>query len=323
MNKISVIMYHYIRNLKQSRYPEIKGLDSKLFEEQILYLKKHYNIISMNEAIEAVHYGTPVPDKSILLTFDDCYKDHYTYVFPILIKYGISGAFYAPMKCLKEKKVLDVNKIHFILASVPNKKQIISEIFDQLDHFRHEYNLEKNSFYYDKLAIPDRHDTADIIFIKRILQVELDEKLRNIVTSKLFNKFVGVSEKAFCEELYLTKEQISHMFDSGMHFGSHSYEHYWLNSLTKEKQEEQIDLSLKYLEEMGIDINNWTMCYPYGGYNSDTLEVLTEKKCKLAFTTEVDVYNLDLHNKYEVPRLDTNDIPKDRKSKVNKWYLLA
>lgn len=316
-------MYHYIRNLKQSRYPEIKGLDSKLFEEQILYLKKHYNIISMNEAIEAVHYGTPVPDKSILLTFDDCYKDHYTYVFPILIKYGISGAFYAPMKCLKEKKVLDVNKIHFILASVPNKKQIISEIFDQLDHFRHEYNLEKNSFYYDKLAIPDRHDTADIIFIKRILQVELDEKLRNIVTSKLFNKFVGVSEKAFCEELYLTKEQISHMFDSGMHFGSHSYEHYWLNSLTKEKQEEQIDLSLKYLEEMGIDINNWTMCYPYGGYNSDTLEVLTEKKCKLAFTTEVDVYNLDLHNKYEVPRLDTNDIPKDRKSKVNKWYLLA
>lgn len=37
MEKLKIAMYHYVRDLKYSRYPEIKGLDYKLFtiNEQI------------------------------------------------------------------------------------------------------------------------------------------------------------------------------------------------------------------------------------------------------------------------------------------------
>lgn len=35
MGKLRIAMYHYVRDLKYSRYPEIKGLDYKLFKEQI------------------------------------------------------------------------------------------------------------------------------------------------------------------------------------------------------------------------------------------------------------------------------------------------
>lgn len=30
--KLTIIMYHYIRDLKKSRYPQIKGLDIHLFK---------------------------------------------------------------------------------------------------------------------------------------------------------------------------------------------------------------------------------------------------------------------------------------------------
>ncbi|MGV8982708.1 hypothetical protein [Clostridium sp.] len=33
--KVSIVMYHYVRDLKNSRYPEIKGLDYNLFKNQI------------------------------------------------------------------------------------------------------------------------------------------------------------------------------------------------------------------------------------------------------------------------------------------------
>ena len=35
MNNLTIVMYHYVRDLKNSRYPDIKGLDVSLFKEQI------------------------------------------------------------------------------------------------------------------------------------------------------------------------------------------------------------------------------------------------------------------------------------------------
>lgn len=39
MGKLTIAMYHYVRDLKYSRYPEIKGLDYKLFKQQIHFLQ--------------------------------------------------------------------------------------------------------------------------------------------------------------------------------------------------------------------------------------------------------------------------------------------
>ena len=83
-NKLSVVMYHYVRDLKNSRYPEIKGCDVRLFKEQIRFLKKHYNFVTIEEVIDAWNSKKQLPPHAVLLTFDDAYKDHFDYVFPIL-----------------------------------------------------------------------------------------------------------------------------------------------------------------------------------------------------------------------------------------------
>ena len=53
MNQLHIVMYHYIRDLKHSRYPEIKGLDAALFRRQIEYLKTNFQIVTMEEVIAA------------------------------------------------------------------------------------------------------------------------------------------------------------------------------------------------------------------------------------------------------------------------------
>ena len=311
-NNLTIVMYHYIRNLKDTRYPGIKGLDVELFEEQILYLRKNYNIISLEEVLECLNNKKEFPENAALLTFDDGYKDHYTYAFPILMKYDLTGVFYIPTKSFKEKKVLDVNKIHFILASQLNQEEIVKDLFQLLDANREKYKLKSNEEYFREFAHPSRFDTKEVIFIKRLLQVVLPEELRNYLADILFDKYIGVNEKAFWEELYLTKDQIQCMQKCGMYFGSHSHEHCWLNALSKEAQREQVELSLEYLREVGVNVEKWTMCYPYGGYNKDTLEVLQEKGCQLAVTTEVNIAVISEENRLIIPRLDTNDLPKDR-----------
>jgi len=318
--KVTIVMYHYVRDLKHSRYPEIKGLDLPLFYEQILYLKKHYQFITMEMLIDSMDNHNSLPEKSVLLTFDDAYSDHFDYVFPFLDKHKIQGSFYPPVKSITEHTVLDVNKIHFILASENDKTKIIAEIKNELKKFRNDYALESFEYYYDKLAKANRFDTADVIFIKRLLQVELEESIRNIITDNLFDKIVGIDEVSFSRELYMNVEQIECMNRNGMHIGSHGYDHYWLGSLNKEEQRIEIEKALKFLSSVGSDTNNWTMCYPYGNYNETIIELLAEYNCKLALTTEVDIANLDSFNKYTLPRLDTNDLPKDQAAIVNDWY---
>lgn len=320
-SKVTIIMYHYVRDFKHSRYPEIKGLDVSLFYEQIKYLKKHYQIISMEMLFDSIENNYSLPDKSVLLTFDDAYLDHFNYVFPFLDKHKIQGSFFPPAKAITEHTVLDVNKIHFILASENDKSKIISEIKNELNKSRKDYNLESYSFYYEKLAQQNRFDSAEVIFIKRLLQVELDETLRKIIINNLFEKIVGINEDSFSRELYMDIEQLKCMHRNGMHIGSHGYDHYWLGSLTRENQQMEIEKSLLFLNQIGCDTKQWTMCYPYGNYNDVTIELLTEYNCKLALTTEVNIADLQKFNKYKLPRLDTNDIPKDSETVANDWYL--
>ena len=58
---------------------------------------------------------------------------------------------------------------------------------------------------------------------------------------------MGVEEGAFSRELYMSVDQMKYMVSAGMHIGSHGYDHYWLGSLSKEKQEVEIKESLKFI----------------------------------------------------------------------------
>lgn len=306
-NELTVVMYHYVRDLKNSRYPEIKGLDINVFDRQLDYLQENYNIISIDELYDYVNNDSILPNNACLLTFDDAYIDHYTYVFPRLVNRGLKGAFYAPVRAVEEHLVLDVNKIHFILASA-DIQTIISDVKGDWHLYQDNYALYSFEYYYKKLALPDRFDAVDVIFIKRLLQVELPLELRKIIVDKLFSKYVIENEAAFSRELYMNTEQMKTMVNCGMHIGCHGFDHFWLSSLSKEAQEVEIEKSLVFLESIGAKDKYWSICYPYGDYNNDTLDVLNKYNCAFAFTTKVKIANLQSDDCLELPRIDTNDI---------------
>ena len=319
MHRLSVVMYHYVRELKDSRYPSIKGLELSLFREQIKYIQKHYQVVSMNDVISCARGERSLPAKAALLTFDDGYAEHFNRVFPILDQAGLPGAFYPPARAVLENDVLDVNKIHFILASAPDKALLVREVFALLERFRDEYRLISGEEYFVELAIEDRFDPREVIFVKRLLQVALPERLRNVMSQILFERFVGKDVKSFSKELYVSLDQLRVMARNGMHIGSHGYDHYWLNSLSKDKQAEEIKRSLAFLESVGVDLSRWTMCYPYGAYNADTLALLEEFHCQAALTTVTDVADVSTETRFRLPRLDTNDLPKDASVQPNEW----
>jgi len=317
---ITVVMYHYVRDLPNTKYPEIKGLLTNDFKGQLDYLKKYYTFITIEDCISRIHYDCELPANACLLTFDDGYIDHYMTVFPILNEKKIQGSFFPPAKAILYDEVLDVNKIHFILAFSYNKiDKLLKDIYSCLDKYRLKYNLKNNSYYYSKLAIKDRFDVAEVIFVKRLLQVELEGKLRKLIVDELFKNYVTKDEKSFSRELYMDLDQIKCMVRNGMYVGSHGFNHSWLNMLQYDEQENEIDQSLRFLNLVNAPTKNWVMCYPYGLYNDSLIEIIKKKGCSLAFTTKVDLSNLTKKNAYTLERLDTTDLPYTLNSRVSAW----
>ena len=306
---VYIIMYHYVRELPQTRYPNIKGLLTSQFASQLDYLQAEgFNFVSAHAVTEAAAGGDPLPEKAVLLTFDDGYIDHYTNVFPILDNKNIPAFFSMPGKIIAEQKLLDVNRIHFLLAGCPIEK-LIKEVFEKLDFYRgNEFVIPSNDELYNKLAVANRFDSADTIFVKRLLQVELEENLRNRVAKELFSSLISDDEKSFVTELYLSMDQVRLMARHGMEWGIHGYDHYWMNRLEPAELKKDIDSALTVFEDV-LPKEGWMCCYPYGSISDYVEKCVRENGARGGFTTEVRRADLKADSIFRLPRFDTNDFP--------------
>ena len=308
MSKLTIVMYHYVRPIKGSKFPGIKGLELDGFKRQLDYLSKNFNIVSTAQVINAAKHSSALPNDACWLTFDDGYKDHFTYVLHELLKRNLHGAFFPPRLAVEEEQVLDVNLIHHILSCADDLQQLVCVLNAHcLSQGVSENNI---NLYYEEYAVPNRFDNADTIYVKRMLQHVLPEHLRSSIADKIFKEFVGMSDLEFSSELYMSVNDVRELVKNGMYVGSQGSMHYWLDKITPEEQEKDIKQSLEFLESVGISTTDWVMCYPYGAYNDTTISLLKSFDAILGLTTEVRVANLTSDNPFKLPRLDTNDFPQ-------------
>ena len=64
----------------------------------------------------------------------------------------------------------------------------------------------------------------------------------------------------------------------------------------------------KYIIQLNIYDENFSFCYPYGSYNSNTIKILKKVGPRFALTTKVGTVNhKNISQNLEFPRLNTND----------------
>lgn len=308
---MKVVMYHYVRELENTRYPNIRGLRVSEFKKQIEHFKANYKFVTITDIYDSIYNNKQLPENSIYLTFDDGYLDHYTNVFPILKLNNIEAFFSMPAKILAQREILDVNKIHLILSSV-SKEEIIKRLNESLDYYRgREFSYPDNEEIYLELTKEkSRFDSDDIIYIKRVLQTYLPIDLRKLITEKLFKEFVldraGVSKEAIINEHYMSYDQVRLMAKSGMVFGCHGYAHDWIGNMTDDQMREDIDKSVDFWGDI-ITEKIPVMCFPYGSYNEKSLSYARKKGFEIGFGTKVGEAQLNKENALTLQRFDTND----------------
>jgi len=318
--KLTIVMYHYVRDADRSPYPGIKARSLAEFRGQLDYIQRFYNVISGNDLLAAATASAHrLPPNPLLLTFDDGYRDHFTNVLPILADRGLAAVFAPVVRSVTERNILDVNKIHHVLSAAADRVgELIAGIFASIDAARGEFDLQPNDAYWQEIAHPNRFDPAEIIFVKRMLQRDLPESLRARITDALFRRYVTADPLGFADELYMSRDELRQMVQAGMTIASHGYDHYWLATLPAEQQRREIQRSLAFLAELGQATNRWIFSYPYGSHNDSLLTIARELGCCVGLTTVVGLATAG-DDPLLLPRLDTNDLPTTDSPTPTEW----
>lgn len=91
---VPVLMYHSVN--PRSDYALRKLIVSpQSFERQMRFLKENnYNVVTLEELGELLGKKKKLPPKTVAITFDDGYRDNYTYAFPVLKKYNLPATIF-------------------------------------------------------------------------------------------------------------------------------------------------------------------------------------------------------------------------------------
>ena len=120
---VPVFMYHHIMPNPSNSI----AITPQAFDQQMKYLRDNgYHPVSIADFDAFVLTGKRLPDKPVLITFDDGRMNQITYGVPILKKYGFAATFFVV------KKWIVTSSPSFMHA--PELKQLIADGFDVESH---------------------------------------------------------------------------------------------------------------------------------------------------------------------------------------------
>lgn len=269
------------RFIKNSAYVHI---DLNNFKQHILYLKKKYRIISLERLCGFIHSGAQIPDYTVVITFDDGYRNVLENAYPLLRDYGIACSIFLTGKLTNNNDWLWLDKLEY-MADITRKETV--------NIFGRDYNL-KNKLLKRRFlnSIRDK--------LKRV-----NEETRNRIMQDLILKLdVDIPRHPLGEYGLLSYEQARQMDKRLISFGAHTPEH---TILTLENNEKIRLLILQSKQEISHqlqrDMNLFS--YPNGNYNNSIKEILKENGFICGLTTNYGMNGADA-DLFELKRISVS-----------------
>ncbi len=262
-SQVIILVYHRIGPVTD-KWSINPMLHHKLFEEQINYFSKNFEIISLNALSEMITKGT-IPEKAVVITFDDGYKDNYEVAFPILKKYNAPATIFLATGAIEEKKLFWWDLINYVLFHTDMKSIDIQGI-GSYQLISNEDKIETGLNIQEKLKKMDNNKKESII-----------EELINLTD-------VNIPEK-LGKNYILSWREIKRMEKKGIEFGSHTVNHPILTNVSLDEAKWEIINSKNCIEEnLATEVKSFA--YPNGDYNAKILSLVEN----LGFSSSVSVF---------------------------------
>ena len=112
-SRVIILMYH-----RFSDKPQPFKIEQSVFENQIKFMLKKYNLISLQHYCEVLNgQRDDLPGNPAIITIDDGYWDNYVFAYPVLKKYRVPATIFLATDFISHKAWLWSNKLEHILKN--------------------------------------------------------------------------------------------------------------------------------------------------------------------------------------------------------------
>lgn len=92
--KVPILMYHSISNNATTKFAQFT-VSPAMFVRQMEYLYQNaYKSLTATQFVEFIQRGEVLPERPVILTFDDGFTDFFTDALPVLQRYGFVATLY-------------------------------------------------------------------------------------------------------------------------------------------------------------------------------------------------------------------------------------
>ncbi len=214
------------------------------FDRQCEHLRHHYRVVSLDELVDCLLQGRPLPPKAVALTFDDGYLDNYTHAFPVLRSHGLPATFYVTTGCIDNRQILWTGILRFAIFTTATP---VLELRTPI-----------------ALRLPLRTDVErKAAFTRLIITMKNVPTADRLALLDAVTGATGADDLTPLRSIMMTWDQIREMHRAGLSFGAHTITHPNLPNATREEAVQEIVGSRDHLAaQLGDRVRHFS--YPNG-----------------------------------------------------------
>ena len=266
-DRVVILMYH--RVFEASSDPWELSVSPKHFAEHLEILCRNYPVLSLHKLSRSLR-DAQLPQRGVVLTFDDGYADNLWNAKPFLEKYELPATVFITSGSLDSPTEFwwdDLERTLLQPKTLPKHLQL---------------SVQDRLYEWPITSSDDRQRAY--MAIHQILQ-PLKPSDRNQVMNDLF-AWADMDPMARPDYRPLTTAELIQLAQSEfVDIGAHSVTHPLLAGMSQASQTAEITGSRQKLEViLGGPVD--TFSYPYGNLTSDTVEIVKAAGFEIALTTD-------------------------------------
>jgi len=247
-DEFAIITYHRVLEKPDPDYGFAFGIRLSVFERQLAMFHRFGSVRPLDEILDRIEQGKPLPPRCIALTFDDGYRDVLTRAWPLLLRYKLPATLYVAVDAL-ERGFLWPDVVQAAIQRTRSNHLVLEAL---------------------KASPPRAFEFSDprqrLMAVWRLnaLLTDLSNEKKQELLRELTWKLLRVSpEEIPFPGLMLTWEELKELAAGGMTIGAHTVSHPILTRVSQEQAQQEILQSRQLLEErVGIPVRHF--CYPNG-----------------------------------------------------------
>ncbi len=101
--RCTVLLYHRVNDLSRDNLTT----STRRFAEHLSVLRRHYPVLSLSDALQAMRAGRYLGPNLVVITFDDGYADNHEAAAPILERFGLPATFFVTVGHVNTSRPLE------------------------------------------------------------------------------------------------------------------------------------------------------------------------------------------------------------------------